>query len=74
MTTEKMVEIEFFLLDEDETWDTDYIAIPESLYLEYKKTFNPDPVTTWVYTNAPLHRDICMVGIYNDEPLESLEG
>lgn len=23
MTTEKMVEIEFFLLDEDETWDTE---------------------------------------------------
>jgi hypothetical protein len=73
MTTEKMVEIEFCLLFENETWDTDYIAIPESLFLEYKKTDNPEPVTAWIYENAPLHMDICMVSIYNDEPLESLE-
>jgi hypothetical protein len=73
MTTEKMVEIEFFLLGEDEIWDTDYIAIPESLFLEYKKTDNPEPATTWVYANVPLHMNICMVSIYNDEPLESLE-
>jgi len=71
MQTEEMVEIEFYLLGEDKTWDTDYIAIPKTLYDEYKRTFNPDPVTTWVHKNAPLHRDICMVGIYNDEPLEN---
>jgi hypothetical protein len=69
-TTEKMVSIEFYLLGEDYTWDTDYIAIPERLFVEYKQDFNPTPIVGWVHTNAPLHRDICMVGIYNDEPLE----
>ena len=68
--TEKMVQIEFYLLGEDYTWDTDYIAIPERLFVQYKQDFNPTPVVDWVYANAPLHRNIAMVGIYNDEPLE----
>jgi hypothetical protein len=67
--TEKMIQIEFYLLGEDYTWDTDYIAIPERLFLEYKQNFNPTPIVDWVYANAPLHRNIAMVGIYNDEPL-----
>ena len=70
-TTEKMVQIEFYLLGEDYTWDTDYIAVPENLFSRYKQDFNPTPVVDWVYANAPLHRKIVMVGIYNDEPMEN---
>jgi hypothetical protein len=72
-TTEKMVEIEFYLLGDDHTWDTDYIAIPESMLFKYRESVvpNPTPIVDWVYANAKLKHNIAMIGIYNDEPLEN---
>lgn len=71
MKTEKTVSIEFYLLNEDRTWDTDFISVPEELYLKYRESFNPEVLTDWVHKNTALHRNICMVGVYNDSPEES---
>ena len=71
-TTEKMVEIEFYLLGDDRTWDTDYIAVPQKLFFKYREavTPNPTPIVDWVYANVKFKSNIAMIGIYNDEPLE----
>ena len=73
--TERMVHIEFYLLGEDHTWDTDFIAIPESLLFKYRESAipNPTPIVEWVYTNANFKDNICMIGIYNDESVDMEE-
>jgi hypothetical protein len=68
--TEKMVTIEFYLLGDDQTWDTDFISFPQSLYVRYLKDHNPSPILDWVYANVKFKDGICMVGIYNDESVD----
>lgn len=68
--TEKMVTLEFYLLGDDQTWDTDFIEVPKSLWAKYIDNNNPSPVVDWVYANVKFKEGVCMVGIYNDHPLE----
>lgn len=46
-TTEKMVTLEFYLLGDDYTWDTDFIEVPNSLWAKYVDNNNPSPVVDW---------------------------
>lgn len=68
--TEKMVTLEFYLLGDDYTWDTDFISFPEKLFRVYEKSGDPSPVLDWVYANVKFKEGICMVGIYNDSPTD----
>ena len=71
MTTEKMVEIEFYLCTFDHRWDTTFIAIPQRLFFKYLEAPNPTPIVDWVHENVKFKDNIVMIGIYNDEPLEN---
>lgn len=72
-STEEMVSVEFYLLGDDYTWDTDFISFPKKLYARYLKDSNPSPILDWVYANVKFRKNICMVGIYNDESVDMEE-
>ena len=63
-TTEKMVDVEFYFLLEDHTWNTDVIEVPESI-LGGTPSENENAAVDWVYKNVPLHEDVCILGIYS---------
>jgi hypothetical protein len=60
--TDKMVTIEFYMLFDDKTWDTDFIAIPESVF----KTGNHDKMVEWVTLNEKFSDNVELIGVYCD--------
>jgi hypothetical protein len=73
-TTEKMVTLEFYLLGDDHTWDTDFIEVPASLWAKHiVDNNNPTPVVDWVNSNVKFKDGICLIGVYCDHPLEMQE-
>lgn len=62
---EKMVDVEFYFLLEDHTWNTDIIKVPESIVFGGTPTENEKMAIDWVYKNIKLHDDVCIVGLYH---------
>lgn len=57
----KMVDVEFYFLLDDSTWNTDIVEVPESI----ANTENNDAILDWFYKNVPIHEDVAIVGIYS---------
>lgn len=66
----KKVPVEFYMLFDDNTWDTTTINIPEYLVYRYNETNSPNQIIEWAYNNEKFSSSVCMIGIYSVRSME----
>lgn len=68
----KKVPVEFYMLFDDNTWDTTIINIPENLVFKFNETNSPNEIVSWAYHNEKFSTSVCMIGIYSLKPMEEI--
>lgn len=72
-TVVEKVGVEFYMLFDDNTWDTTIINVPKYLVDQFNETQCPNSLTGWVYTNEKFSGSVCLIGIYSVKPMEETE-
>lgn len=67
------VPVEFYMLFDDYTWDTDVIDIPKYLVSQYNEHNSPNQIIGWVYNNEKFNSSVCIIGIYSIRPMEETQ-
>lgn len=64
----KKVPIEFYLLNDDYTWNTIIFDVPQPLVTNYHQFNWANQLIDWVYMNKNISKNVCIVGIYSTNP------
>lgn len=65
-TKKKTVNIEFYMLFDDQTWGTTFIDIPKSVY----DLSSHEKMVEWAQANERFADNVELIGVYCDEPYE----
>lgn len=68
----KKIPVEFYMLFDDNTWDTTTINIPEYLIFRYNETNSLNQIIDWAYSNEKFSSSVCLIGIYSFKSMEEI--